>query len=93
VRRPTNGLRLARRFLNAAGAGVSAAITIAIGYAVVDLYLAGHSVAVPIVAGRPLHALAAELLVFVVPLATAAIVFSRGPVASFRPGADDEPGT
>ncbi len=65
------------RLLRAVGAGVTAAIAIAIIYAIVDLYLSGHSVAVPVIRGRPLHHWLANILVFVVPLGVAAYVFWR----------------
>lgn len=65
------------RLLHAVGAGVTAAFAIAIVYAIVDLYLSGHSIAVPVIGGQPLHHLLASILVFVVPLGVAAYVFWR----------------
>jgi hypothetical protein len=65
------------RLLHAAVAGVTAAFAIAIIYAIVGLYLSGHSIAVSVIGGRPLHRLVATILVFVVPLGVAAYVFWR----------------
>lgn len=69
------------RVARAAGAGLGAAVAVAIVYAIVDLYLSGHSVPVPVVWGRPLHRFVAEILLFVAPLAAAVVVFwsDRGP--------------
>jgi hypothetical protein len=63
------------RVVRAAGAGLGTAVAVAIVYAIVDLYLSGHSVAVPEVRGRPLHRFVAEVLLFVGPLAVAVVVF------------------
>jgi hypothetical protein len=66
------------RVLRAAGAGVLTAIGIAIAYAIVNLYLTGHSISVPLVGGRPLHEWLGNVLVIIVPVAVAAYVFWRG---------------
>lgn len=63
------------RLAGALGAGLGTALAVAMVYAIVDLYLAGHSIQVPVVLGRPLHRLVAEILVFVGPVAVAAMVF------------------
>ena len=65
------------RLLRAAGAGLTAAVIIAIGYAILDLYLSGHSIAVPTVRGRPLHGFVGNLLLLAVPVAVAVFVFWR----------------
>jgi hypothetical protein len=65
------------RLVRAVGSGLGAAIVIAVVYAIVDLYLSGHSVAVPLVRGRPLHRFVAEVLLFLVPVVVAAFVFWR----------------
>lgn len=78
-------MTLALRLVVAVGAGFGAAVAMAVVYAIVDLYLAGHSIPVPTVLGRPLHAALAQVLVVVVPLAVAVIVFwSRRPSARGR---------
>ena len=66
------------RILRAGGAGVATAVGIAILYAIVNLYLTGHSIAVPLVRGRPLHEWLGNLLVIIVPVAVAAYVFWKG---------------
>jgi len=48
---------------------------VAIVWAIADLYVSGHSIAVPLVRGRPLHRWATEILFFVVPLVVAGYVF------------------
>ncbi len=68
------------RLLRAVGAGLTAAVAVAITFAIIDLYLTGHSIAVPLVRGRPLHTWLGDVLVVVVPLGVAAFVFwSEGP--------------
>lgn len=66
------------RALRAAGAGVASAVGIAIVYAIVNLYVAGHSISVPLVRGRPLHEWLGNVLVIIVPVAVAAYVFWKG---------------
>jgi hypothetical protein len=65
------------RALRAVGAGAATAVGIAIVYAIVNLYLSGHSIPVPLVRGRPLHEWLGNGLVIVLPLAVAAYVFWR----------------
>lgn len=80
--RPGRHVTLLLRLVTAVGAGLGGAVAVAIVYAIVDLYLAGHNISVPAVGGRPLHAALAQVLVVVVPLAVTAIVFwSRRPSA------------
>ena len=67
------------RILRAAGAGVATAVGIAIVYAIVNLYLSGHSITtVPLVRGRPLHEWLGNVLVIIVPVVVAAYVFWKG---------------
>lgn len=66
------------RLLRAVATGVSVAIGVAIVYAIVDLYLAGHSIAVPHIRGHPLHQWLADIVVIVAPLGAAAFTFWRG---------------
>jgi len=65
------------RLVRAAVAAGVAMMAVAILWAIADLYVSGHSIAVPVILGRPLHRLVANVLLVVAPVAAAVLSFLR----------------